>query len=278
MTASLRPSSPSTSRRQTSTRASRAPSRRCSGTPLMPSATRRPSVRRCWPHRPTRRSHARPPPKPSCSSRTSPSPAAPSCPSTLAWRRVAVLGHLADERNLGDGGSSDVYAPSVVTVLEGLRAALPHAEVVHADGSDLAAAAASAASADVAIVVVGYTRADEGEFIGDSGTTHLRSLLPGPDEPDVVAAFEARLPSDRPGDRGIHPRQRRARLLHRWRPRAPHAPRRRRAADRERRHRQPADRRLPRGGERRADRSVASPCPRPRPDLVLGDAGWTRHR
>ena len=108
-----------------------------------------------------------------------------------------MLGRLADERNLGDGGSSDVYAPSVVTVLDGLRAALPHAEVVHADGSDLAAAAASAASADVAIVVVGYTRADEGEFIGDSGTTHLRSLLPGPDEPDVVAAFEARLPSDR---------------------------------------------------------------------------------
>ena len=40
--------------------------------------------------------------------------------------------------------------PSVVTALDGLRAALPHAEVVHADGSDLAAAAASAASADVA--------------------------------------------------------------------------------------------------------------------------------
>jgi len=119
--------------------------------------------------------------------------------------RVAVLGRLADERNLGDGGSSDVYAPSVVTVLEGLRAALPHAEVVHADGSDLTAAAASAASADVAIVVVGYTRADEGEFIGNSGTTHLRSLLPGPDEPDLVAAFEARLPSDRPAIEGSIP-------------------------------------------------------------------------
>lgn len=111
-------------------------------------------------------------------------------------RRVAVIGHLAEARNLGDGGSSDVYAPEVVTQLEGLRAALPDAEVVHHDGRDLVAAAALAATADVALVVVGYTRADEGEYIGDAGTAHLHALLPGPDEPDVVATFEARLPHD----------------------------------------------------------------------------------
>jgi beta-glucosidase len=120
----------------------------------------------------------------------------PVLPIDPAVRRVAVLGELADVRNLGDGGSSDVYAPSVVTILEGLRAALPHVEVVHADGSDPDEAAALAADADLAVVVVGYTRADEGEYIGDAGTAHLRSLLPGPDEPDVVAAFEARLPHD----------------------------------------------------------------------------------
>ena len=163
-------------------------------------------------------------------------------------------------------------------MLEGLRAALPHAEVVHADGSDLAAAAASAASADVAIVVVGYTRADEGEFIGDSGTTHLRSLLPGPDEPDVVAAFEARLPSDRLAIEGSIPGSDALGFST--------------GGDRERLTLHDADEQLiesvatanprtvvvPRGGQRRADRGVASPCPRPRPDLVLGDAGWTRHR
>ena len=77
---------------------------------------------------------------------------------------------LADVRNLGDGGSSDVYAPSVVTLLDGLRAALSNVEVVHADGSDRGEATALAADADLAIVVVGYTRADEGEFIGDAGT------------------------------------------------------------------------------------------------------------
>jgi beta-glucosidase len=122
------------------------------------------------------------------------SPLLPLQPSSL--ERVAVIGHLADERNLGDGGSSDVYAPEVVTHLEGLRAALAPVEVVHADGTDPAAAAAVAASADVAIVVVGYTRADEGEYIGQEGTSHLTELLPAADEPHVVTAFQARFADD----------------------------------------------------------------------------------
>ncbi|HWJ98246.1 MAG TPA: glycoside hydrolase family 3 C-terminal domain-containing protein, partial [Acidimicrobiales bacterium] len=99
---------------------------------------------------------------------------------------VAVVGRLAAVRNLGDGGSSDVWAPSAVTPLDGLRAALPAVEVRHSDG-DVSVAAGS----DVAIVVVGYTKADEGEFIGDSGTAHLASLMPAADEPEVVAAYEA---------------------------------------------------------------------------------------
>ena len=48
----------------------------------------------------------------------------------------------------------------------------------------------------MAIVVVGYTKADEGEFIGGSGTKHLRSLMPDADEPEVVAAFEAAGPAE----------------------------------------------------------------------------------
>lgn len=108
-----------------------------------------------------------------------------------ALRRVAVLGRLAAVRNLGDGGSSDVWAPSAVTPLDGLRAALPDAEVVHHDDD-----AQRAADADVAIVVVGYTKADEGEFIGGSGTKHLQALMPDADEPEVVAAFERLVADD----------------------------------------------------------------------------------
>jgi beta-glucosidase len=101
-------------------------------------------------------------------------------------RRVAVLGPLAAVRNLGDGGSSDVWAPSAVTPLEGLRAALPGVEVVHADED-----ASLAADADVAVVVVGYTKAHEGEFIGGAGGGDLSALMPAADEPEVVAAYDA---------------------------------------------------------------------------------------
>lgn len=107
--------------------------------------------------------------------------------------RVAVLGPLAATRNLGDGGSSDVWAPSAVTPLDGLRAALPGATIHHDPGDDLDAAVRLAADAEVALLVVGYTREDEGEFIGASGTAHLGPLFPGPDDPDEAAAFAARV-------------------------------------------------------------------------------------
>jgi beta-glucosidase len=115
-------------------------------------------------------------------------------------RRVAVLGALADVRNLGDGGSSDVYAPTVVTPLAGLRAALGGIEVTHDVGDDLATASRLAAEADLAIVVVGYTKADEGEFIGADGTAHLIALMPGPDDPGEEAEFAARVAEDPWGD------------------------------------------------------------------------------
>jgi len=80
--------------------------------------------------------------------------------------RIAVIGRLADKPNLGDRGSSGVHPPSVVTPLDGLRAALPKdVEVLHDDGSDQKRAATLAATADAAIVVVGYDHDDEGESI-----------------------------------------------------------------------------------------------------------------
>jgi beta-glucosidase len=107
-------------------------------------------------------------------------------------RRVAVIGRLADIRNIGDGGSSDVWAPEVVTPLRGLRAALPGVDVVYDDGADVSRAATAAGAADVAIVVAGYTKADEGEFIGgDNSSGPLRDLLPGADDPDLAESFVA---------------------------------------------------------------------------------------
>jgi beta-glucosidase len=105
-----------------------------------------------------------------------------------ASERVAVLGRLADTVNVGDGGSSDVWDLVCHTVLDGLRAAV--GDVVHDDGTDLARAAEVAAEADVAVVVVGYTYLDEGEFIGDIPDVFGR-LFPATDEPEVVERFQA---------------------------------------------------------------------------------------
>lgn len=100
---------------------------------------------------------------------------------------LAVIGSLASAINLGDGGSSDVWPPEVVTVLDGLRAALPRTHIT----TDLA----SAAAAHTALVVVGYTYLDEGEFIGNSGTAHLTHLMPGADDQALADSFNAAIAS-----------------------------------------------------------------------------------
>ncbi|MDR0849173.1 MAG: glycoside hydrolase family 3 C-terminal domain-containing protein [Propionibacteriaceae bacterium] len=94
--------------------------------------------------------------------------------------RIALIGRLADAENTGDHGSSDVHPPQVITPLRGLREALPGTVIVTVSEDDPIAAASAAAESDVAIVVVGYTAADEGEFIGSSvfAETALMATLP----------------------------------------------------------------------------------------------------
>jgi beta-glucosidase len=101
---------------------------------------------------------------------------------------VAVIGRLAGVANTGDHGSSDVRSPQVVTPLVGLRAALPEVDINHvaADAPTLAAEAARAA--DVAVVVVGYTTEDEGEYVGSAGFADERLLATFPPAGDNAAA------------------------------------------------------------------------------------------
>jgi beta-glucosidase len=93
---------------------------------------------------------------------------------------IAVIGRLATSPNMGDHGSSDVRPPSYVTPLEGVRQRFPAAHIEHVGSDDAAEAASAAATADVALVVVGYDAHDEGEYIGlDAMTTpELLSLFP----------------------------------------------------------------------------------------------------
>jgi beta-glucosidase len=94
---------------------------------------------------------------------------------------VAVLGRLAARRNLGDGGSSDVKSSSVVTPLDGLRTTFGADRVVF-DETD----ATIAAGTDLVIVVVGYTKDDEGEYIDNEGTGALiADLFPPMDHPEL---------------------------------------------------------------------------------------------
>ncbi|KCH86481.1 beta-glucosidase family protein [Mycobacterium tuberculosis] len=115
------------------------------------------------------------------------SPALPLDPAAL--RSLAVVGRLADRASTGDNGSSDVRAPSVVTPLEGITAALPGVDVRHTPGSDPEAAARTAAGADAAVVVVGFTAEDEGEFVDGSLATRgeLVALYPDPEGPQETA-------------------------------------------------------------------------------------------
>lgn len=111
-------------------------------------------------------------------------------------RKVALLGRLAVIENTGDHGSSRVRAPEVVTPLQGLTAALPDAQILTGDESDLAAASQAAAAADAVVVVVGYTADEEGEFI--PGDINLGEMgVP----PEVAAAQEKPAEPSRGGDR-----------------------------------------------------------------------------
>jgi beta-glucosidase len=95
-------------------------------------------------------------------------------------KRLAVIGKLAAIANTGDGGSSNTSPDYVVTPLDGLRTALAsQGEVLFDDGSDTSRAAALAASCDAAIVVAGYTHADEGEFVAP-GSDVVRKTFPRP--------------------------------------------------------------------------------------------------
>lgn len=104
---------------------------------------------------------------------------------------VAVLGRFADAANLGDGGSSDVWDLHCRAIVEGVREFAHDVihDVIHDDGTDLDRAAVAALGADVAVVVVGYSYADEGEFIGATDPS-LPAMFPKADEPDVVERFE----------------------------------------------------------------------------------------
>ncbi|MEI8254848.1 MAG: glycoside hydrolase family 3 N-terminal domain-containing protein [Deltaproteobacteria bacterium] len=101
---------------------------------------------------------------------------APALPFDSSVHSIVVLGRNADVENIGDHGSSDVLAGSVVTALEGIRArAGSGATVTLLPGTTLdAAAQAMVRAADAVVVVTGNQANDEGE--ADIGAGDRASL------------------------------------------------------------------------------------------------------
>lgn len=119
-------------------------------------------------------------------------PTLPLLPSRV--RSLAVIGTLAQQPNLGDHGSSRVRPPYVVTPWQGLREAYPDAKLHYDPGHSAARAARLAATCDAAVVVVGLTFKDEGEYIYVMGGDRASLRLHPEDELLVcaVAAANAR--------------------------------------------------------------------------------------
>lgn len=100
-------------------------------------------------------------------------------------RDVTLFGHLADMPNIGDHGSSTTQPAHVTTMLQGLLAAYGAPfRVQYEEGSDPDRAAAAAGFCDVAVVVVGYTFRDEGEYLTPGGEGPWTDHFPKTPEPE----------------------------------------------------------------------------------------------
>ncbi len=90
------------------------------------------------------------------------------------FKRVLVLGKLADQENTGDHGSSRVYPPYVITPLQGLKNYLgDQVEVLHRDETQVDEARQLAGEVDCVIVIAGNDYNDEGEYTSPSNMDEM---------------------------------------------------------------------------------------------------------
>lgn len=99
-------------------------------------------------------------------------------PFKKAVRKVLVLGKLAAQENTGDHGSSRIYAPYVVTPLEGLKKYFGEGvEIVHRAETQIAEAKQLAGEVDCVVIVAGNDFNDEGEFVSPGGANDFMAPL-----------------------------------------------------------------------------------------------------
>jgi len=105
--------------------------------------------------------------------------------------RIALVGPLADKANTGDIGSSRVRPPQEISPLEGLCQALGGVDVRYEEGRSLERTKLAVRDADAAIVVVGLTPKQEGEFIFYSGGDRTNLNLPVKQEELVLETVKS---------------------------------------------------------------------------------------
>jgi beta-glucosidase len=89
---------------------------------------------------------------------------------TTRIKRIAVIGKLVAKPNIGDKGSSMPRPSYIITPLKGIRTAVPRdCEVMYNDGRSTKKAVGIARKADIAVIIVGYTYRDEGEYMFTKG-------------------------------------------------------------------------------------------------------------
>ena len=85
---------------------------------------------------------------------------------TNKMESLAVIGPLADMKNTGDHGSSNIRQKNIITPLQGIKNSIgDRIQVIYNEGTNIAVAQQISQSADSVVVVVGYTFKDEGEYI-----------------------------------------------------------------------------------------------------------------
>jgi beta-glucosidase len=98
-------------------------------------------------------------------------------------KKIAIIGALAKQMNVGDKGSSRVRPPYIVTHFEGIKkSAQGKCEISFNDGKNVANASELAKNSEAVVVIVGYTYKDEGENIVVVGGDRKRLTLNPKDE------------------------------------------------------------------------------------------------
>ena len=96
-------------------------------------------------------------------------------------KKIAVIGRYADEINVGDHGSSNVFSPYTVTPYEGIKNRFGAKNVTVYNGCNAKKAKKAAADCDYIVVCVGSDWLQEGEFLVNMGNVKSKPKGSGGD-------------------------------------------------------------------------------------------------